>query len=59
MPPRVIRLADHVVFDVVRLEPVKELLGAAPVAAAVDMNHNPRSRAVTPAGFNAPDAGFQ
>ena len=42
VPPGVVRLADHVVVDVVRIEPVKERLGAVPVCAAVDVDHDPR-----------------
>ena len=53
MPPRIIRLADDVVRNVVGVQFVEEFFGALKISAAVNVNHDFRTRIVPAPGINA------
>src|ERR1017187_10678332 len=61
MPPRIVRLPNHIEWDFVSLEAIEEVTGSVDVAAPIDVDHDSRRRAGGGGGarMNAVNAGFQ
>ena len=55
VPPRIIRLSDHVIVHVIAVELVEELTGGRLVSAFVDVDHDARARLIGPPCFDPGD----
>src|SRR5262249_35256861 len=59
LPPGIIRLADDIVRNPVRVYLVEECLGRFYIAATVDVNHDEWTRIIAATSFNASGSGLQ
>src|ERR1019366_6992661 len=59
VPKQIIRLSDHIVWHVIRVELVEKVLGPFLVAAPVNVDHDARVWTVARPGSNAGDPSFE
>src|SRR6266567_5123005 len=56
VPPGIVRLPNHVIIHMIGMEFVEKILGPNLVAAAVDVDHDPRMRCISGSRFNTCNA---